>query len=532
MKTTQKWGKGFSKNLLLAGMAAIITLALPFGLVFMGCDNGTETTTVVVDDDPSVLKYWLVHEPFPDFQRTTKVIIDAGIGKTFKANEIENDTFLVHMMSTVYYDVSNNEEEYDGFRNITGTFVTGSIDEPHNLISAESGRYLVLELLSHREESAPHTKAPGAQIGQYEWHGNNMFVPFKLTYTITQKKTFNRYGGDSVEAINAVEYSFAKSTKKYNKNERIPGEITVLVNLFSSGRYDNPDSSKGYLEYRFYTPTVSHTSLPLVIWLHGMGEGRPADGTTWAAYGGVVPDFLKNTGQMLAGEIGTAWVKPENQAARPAYVLVPQSSQTGWGVSDQENLKAVIDELLAGNSKIDFNRIYLTGDSMGGMGTLDMLQRYPEFFAAAITAPGGSNSMNTGHDPGDYSVYAAQGTGTSAGTTGATGIPIWMVTIDGDFMAGMSSLPFYTGLKTAGANVRWTFYPDVAALPENYGNAHGSWFQVLLNRPKTDDANMVISASAGANFWDPPNITRGHAGMNPNDSPGDTIMEWLFKQHR
>jgi hypothetical protein len=138
--------------------------------------------------------------------------------------------------------------------------------------------------------------------------------------------------------------------------------------------------------------------------------------------------------------------------------------------------------------------------------------------------------MNTGHNP-DYSVYAAPGTGTSAGSPGATGVPIWMVTIEGDFMAGFSSYPFYAGLKNAGANVRWTFYPDVNALRENYGNSHGSWFQVLLNHPKTNDANMVISASQ-LGFFGPLNITRGPSGMNPNDNPGDTIMEWLFRQHK
>jgi hypothetical protein len=382
-------------GIILAAAASMLFLACPNDSVIRAAvlangDKGAGGVEEEVDDEPFVLKYWLVHEPFPDFQRTTKVIIDAGAGKTFKAGEIGNDTFKVHMKSGVYYDVSNNEEEYDGFREITNVFVTSSIDDPLRLNRVESGRYLVLELYSYRQETPPHTKALGAQIAQYEWHGNNMLVPFRLTYTIYQQKPFKRYKGSVGEEIKPEtdEYSFAKSAKKYNENERIPGEITVLVNLFGSGRYDNPDAAKGYLEYRFYTPAASGSSLPLVIWLHGMGEGRPADGPTWQEYGGAVPDFIRNVGQMIAGELGTAWVKPENQAARPAYVLVPQSSHTGWHESDLENLKAVIDKLCAEN-KIDRNRIYLTGDSMGGMGTLDMLQRHPGFFAAAITAPGG-----------------------------------------------------------------------------------------------------------------------------------------------
>jgi hypothetical protein len=37
MKSTKNWSKGFSKNLLLAAMAALV---LTFGLVVVGCDDG------------------------------------------------------------------------------------------------------------------------------------------------------------------------------------------------------------------------------------------------------------------------------------------------------------------------------------------------------------------------------------------------------------------------------------------------------------------------------------------------------------
>jgi predicted peptidase len=38
---------------------------------------------------------------------------------------------------------------------------------------------------------------------------------------------------------------------------------------------------------------------------------------------------------------------------------------------------------------VDRNRIYIAGLSMGGMGTFDMLCRYPDLFAAAIPICGG-----------------------------------------------------------------------------------------------------------------------------------------------
>jgi predicted peptidase len=51
-------------------------------------------------------------------------------------------------------------------------------------------------------------------------------------------------------------------------------------------------------------------------------------------------------------------------------------------------VKEVLDEALA-NYPVDRNRIYIAGLSMGGMGTFDMLCRYPDLFAAAIPICGG-----------------------------------------------------------------------------------------------------------------------------------------------
>jgi predicted peptidase len=190
-------------------------------------------------------------------------------------------------------------------------------------------------------------------------------------------------------------------------------------------------------------------------------------------------------------------------------------------------VKGIIDTLIAATgSHIDPARIYITGLSMGGMGTMHMVQLYPGFFAAAITAPGG---LNSGQVP-NYADYATARAGTSAGQAGYSGIPIWLVTIKGDFMEG-SSYTIWDGLKTAGANVRWTYY-TINMVPEAYGFTHASWTAVLTNRITTDCPQMVISATqSGVGYSAVVSATTGPAGRNPNDSAGKTIMEWLFDQH-
>ncbi|MGH2647521.1 MAG: hypothetical protein ACRDE8_08140 [Ginsengibacter sp.] len=66
----------------------------------------------------------------------------------------------------------------------------------------------------------------------------------------------------------------------------------------------------------------------------------------------------------------------------PTYIIAPATSR-GW----QQHfaaLKKVMDDLIA-NHNGDPKRIYVCGFSMGGGGTFSIIQRYPNYFAAAIT---------------------------------------------------------------------------------------------------------------------------------------------------
>ncbi len=72
----------------------------------------------------------------------------------------------------------------------------------------------------------------------------------------------------------------------------------------------------------------------------------------------------------------------ENRQQVPTYIIAPKTSK-GWK-QHMANLKKVIDDLIAAG-KADPQRIYISGFSMGGEGTFEMIQLYPGFFAAAIT---------------------------------------------------------------------------------------------------------------------------------------------------
>ena len=131
------------------------------------------------------------------------------------------------------------------------------------------------------------------------------------------------------------------------------------------------------LHYGFYKPGIKHKSQPLIIWLHGAGEGGLDP--TLAYTGNKVVNLSNEEIQKFFGG---------------AYVLAPQSP-TMWmddgsgqytknGISKYTAaLKYLIDEFLILNESLDKKRIYIGGCSNGGFMTMRMLFDYPDFFAAA-----------------------------------------------------------------------------------------------------------------------------------------------------
>ena len=132
------------------------------------------------------------------------------------------------------------------------------------------------------------------------------------------------------------------------------------------------------LRYGYFVPQGMQEKKPLIIWLHGAGEGGFE--TRIAYTGNKVTCMVTDEIQSLFGG---------------AYLFVPQCP-TMWmddgsheyGNSGKsmytEALKAAIDEFVENNPGIDRNRIYIGGDSNGGFMTMRMCIDYPDFFAAAF----------------------------------------------------------------------------------------------------------------------------------------------------
>jgi predicted peptidase len=126
------------------------------------------------------------------------------------------------------------------------------------------------------------------------------------------------------------------------------------------------EAEYNYLEFlpKNYT-TDKTTKFPLVLFLHGSGESGN-DINKVKIHG--IPKYV------------------ETHPDFPAIVISPQcpDARYGW---DKDLLKKLIDSCVA-TLNVDTNRIYITGLSMGGRGTWEMLCYYPEVFAAAVPVCG------------------------------------------------------------------------------------------------------------------------------------------------
>lgn len=135
-----------------------------------------------------------------------------------------------------------------------------------------------------------------------------------------------------------------------------------------------PETEGITIDYRYYSPAADgDAKYPLVIWLHGLGEGE---------YEGK---------QVINNDIAY-WTSAEFQTrftgSDGAFILAaraPEDIGIHWGDSTVYPLRAAIDDFIAQNkSNIDVSRIYVGGFSMGGMMTLKMCVAYPDMFAAAF----------------------------------------------------------------------------------------------------------------------------------------------------
>lgn len=127
---------------------------------------------------------------------------------------------------------------------------------------------------------------------------------------------------------------------------------------------------KGYTDFR-----CSH---PLIIFLHGAGETG------------------KDVG-ILKRHDPYHYAKTVSSEKFPFIVVSPMSPTRRW---QPDQVAFFLEELLSDSffaNRIDTERIYLTGFSMGAFGTFDTASAYPTKFAAIVPLAGGGDIESAGN---------------------------------------------------------------------------------------------------------------------------------------
>jgi predicted peptidase len=212
--------------------------------------------------------------------------------------------------------------------------------------------------------------------------------------------------------------------------------------LFEARTFTDAQNAK--LLYRLLKPKDydAKQKYPLVVFLHGAGE-RGDDNSKQLVHG--MKDFSSD----------------ENRTKYPAFVLAPQcpnnqkwvdvdwsSEKSDMPPKPAESLRLTI-ELIAALQKefsLDASRVYITGLSMGGYGSWDALQRYPQLFAAGAPICGGG-------DPTQAVKFKE--------------VPVWAFHGDADTAVKVNrSREMIAALEAAGAKPKYTEYKGVG---------HDSW---------------------------------------------------------
>lgn len=236
------------------------------------------------------------------------------------------------------------------------------------------------------------------------------------------------------------------------------------------------------LNYGYFIPKAAGKR-PLIVWLHGAGEGGMDPAIAYT--GNKVVRLASDEVQALFGG---------------AYIYAPQC-KTFWmddgcgEISTSGNsryveaLKAAIDEFVGQHEGIDTDRIYIGGDSNGGFMTMRMMIDYPDYFAAAF--PVCEALLSEKISDAQIEELAKK--------------PIWFthakndpVVVPEDFV-----LPTYRRLIEAGAqDVHFTFWDKICDIHDGFADengepyeyfGHAAWIPMLNDDCRVDfDGNPVV----------------------------------------
>jgi pimeloyl-ACP methyl ester carboxylesterase len=219
------------------------------------------------------------------------------------------------------------------------------------------------------------------------------------------------------------------------------------------------------------------------------------------------------TPSMVVKFFGEVFADSANQSKWPSFVLVP-IDRGGFSSSHCLAVNDLLDTLL-GQHPIDTGRLYLTGMSMGGGNTWELISLYPDKFAAAVPVCGGAGDTSKASilrqiplwvfngalddaDPVRKMIAALERAGATAVYT--QGLPDSVVE---ERIKGGATL-LYTEYPDAGHNIWHRAYTEPLLLPWIFrqmyknpleGSAFGKWVEVQRLYVSLEGDSLIVTGA-------------------------------------
>ena len=304
-----------------------------------------------------------------------KMIIGLGIASLSFAGNIKNveaitETFgdgeklsavvLTYDKEILGNSVSASDYKVEG-RDIEKVYVSKQNEK--NGKKSKTGKYVILELKrlpmvaqasDHSKEDMEKKKATGQKGPTLGGKGNPKPLE-TITAEVTQIGNIQNIDG-----------------KVYLPEEKQVSTKTrqLIIENFKQFEFTGKDGKT--LKYNLYMPKNYDPSkkYPLVVFMHDAGA---------------VSSETKYT--LSQGNGATVWATPEWQEKHPSFVLAPQyevvtvNDNYEYGPELDRTVELIND--LTEKYSIDKDRIYNTGQSMGGMSSISLDSRYPDLFGGS-----------------------------------------------------------------------------------------------------------------------------------------------------
>lgn len=233
-----------------------------------------------------------------------------------------------------------------------------------------------------------------------------------------------------------------------------PDTIQEREDRFKSFQFETFELNGHVLPYRLYQPEIEgkEQKYPLVVFFHGAGE-RGNDNQKQFKRFNPFPFWLTHPCYIVAPQCP----KDESQDDNNRSVWV----DTDFGGTSHHmhesptwpmQLSIELVKQIIENKNVDLSRIYVTGLSMGGYATWEILQREGELFAAAIPVCGGGD-LDYVNELGFMSLWVFHGAEDRT-------VPV------------ERSRNMVNAIRASGGNPRYTEYPGVD---------HDSWSRTYQN---------------------------------------------------